>query len=159
MGDGDCFDTVSCFSRGSIPAIDLDKCTVATPAAGTGLNVAIVLPSGGPGICGREACYVPLLPSKDAGWTESGGRITVPPATCARIKTGAALGVAVTTACRTRSESVPTCGPWSSVTSEPGTKDAGPPDGVVAPEAGPDAGVDAADASDVGDAADAADGG
>jgi len=38
------------------------------------------------------------------------------------------LAVAVTTACESKQESIPPCGPWSSVTSNPGNFDAGAPD-------------------------------
>jgi formylglycine-generating enzyme required for sulfatase activity len=49
---------------------------------------------------------------------------------------GSVLAVAVTTACEAKTAAVPTCGPWSSVTQDPGEFDAGAPDVAALQDAG-----------------------
>ena len=144
-GDGTCFDTVGCFAQGAEVAVDLASCTIAEPpAGGNGLNVGLVLPAGGDGICGPRACLIPLDAESPSGWQKSLGRIVLPKAACEKLGGGKIRGVAVSTTCETKTESVPTCGPWSSVQTDPGTFDAGPPDMWVGPPAdsGNDGSVD-----------------
>jgi hypothetical protein len=95
--------------------------------------------AGVPGICSAEACYVPLDQDATEGWSESGDKILLPPAVCNRLTSPSSpnlsiLGVAVTTSCATKTPSVPTCGPWSSVGGSTATFEAGTPAGF---DAGP----------------------
>jgi hypothetical protein len=129
-GMGDCFDTVACFAGGQDVTVDLSTCTVAnvvTKSSGTGVSVAIVLPAGSGGICGPQACLVPLDADSTTGWTLNGDKIQLPKSVCDRLIAGTAKAIAVTTGCASKTASIPTCGDWSSVSTEPGTFDAGTP--------------------------------
>lgn len=111
-GDGSCFDTQPCFDGSQDAMVDLAACTLPPPSGGKGVNVAIR--TEGDGICGVNGCLVPLDGNSDAGWKESGGAIHLPLALCKRLGDGTAAAVAVSTACATKTASLPTCGPWSS---------------------------------------------
>jgi hypothetical protein len=121
---GTCLDTVACFSQGQQAAVDLATCTVPVPSGGAGVNVAVLRAPNTEGICGTQACLVPLDAESAEGWQQDGQRAFLPQAVCNRIKDGKAQGVAVTTACPTKTQRVPPCGPWSSVETQPGTFDA-----------------------------------
>jgi len=127
-GTGTCFDTVPCFSQGAGVEVDISTCSIAQPASGKGTNVALVMPPDSDGICGPDACLIPLDADSAEGWRVENGRIVLPSAVCERLEEGKIVAVAVTTACETKTSSVPTCGPWSSVTEKPGNFDAGAPD-------------------------------
>jgi hypothetical protein len=148
-GDGACFDTVNCFASGQMVDVDLDTCSVARPASDA-LNVALVPPPGRPtGICGSEACFVPLDANERFGFRIAGTRIHLPFEACTRIRDGRLLGVATTLSCPTKTVKSPTCGPWSSArgglyTNQApapiGYRDASadaPTDANVLPETGP----------------------
>ncbi|MBI3201490.1 MAG: hypothetical protein HYZ29_08105 [Myxococcales bacterium] len=124
-GDGKCFDTAPCFSKGAVVAVEMSTCSIAKPAAGTGVNVALVMPAGSAGICGAATCLIPLDANAETGWREEAGRLVLPPAACERLNTGAVTGVSVTTSCETKTERTPTCGPWSSVDASSGEPDGG----------------------------------
>ncbi len=109
-GSGDCFDTVACFSDGAEVAVDPGTCSIVSGDANA--SVALVRPPETEGICGPEACLVPL--DSDA-WTVDEGRILLPAAACEHLATGNVNGVAVTTACQPKTVSLPLCGPWSSI--------------------------------------------
>jgi hypothetical protein len=135
---GACFDTVGCFASGYAATLEA-PCSIEFPRLGSadqGVNVALVRPPGTQGICGSEACLVPLNAESDSGWKTSGGRIALPAAVCDRLQDGSILGVAVTTACAEKSETEPTCGLWSTVTAVQATTDAGAPSGIVIPSSG-----------------------
>jgi len=79
--------------------------------SGFGLNVAVVRPPSSDGICGSNACLLPL--DRDpftgpivTGWREAADRAVLPRVVCER-----SLPVMITTACSTKN--APTCGPWS----------------------------------------------
>jgi hypothetical protein len=152
---GECFDTLGCFSTGYVEPFDATDCTMAEPS-GSGVNVALVLPPGGAGICDDHTCLVPLDQASD-GWSDLGnGRLQLPPAVCT-LKSGTIQGVAVTTSCATKTPTTPTCGAWSSVSSNLGSIDAAAPDGAGATgslDAGPS--QDAAPPFDAGPTTDAA---
>lgn len=134
---GQCFDTVPCFAEGFAAQVDESDCTIALPGSNAdSTNVAIVTAKGGGGICGSQSCLVPLDAHSDAGWQEKDGRIALPEAVCQRLDDGRALAVALTTACEPKTEGIPTCGPWSSVTPSEGSFDGKAPRGVL------DAGMD-----------------
>ncbi len=111
QGDGACFDTLACFTNGK-PAIVSADCSIERETqSGFGLNVAVVRPPASDGICGSNACLLPL--DRDpftgplvTGWREKDGRVFLPSAICER-----SLPVLVTTSCATKN--APTCGPWS----------------------------------------------
>lgn len=126
-GEGSCFDTSACFATGAATAIDAN-CTVLRPP-GNDINVALAVPDGAGGICSGGACLIVLEPNSPYGWTQSGDRIQLPTGVCDLITKKKAVGVAVTTACPTKSPTLPTCGPWSAI-KDPATLDAGPPQGL-----------------------------
>ena len=141
-GGGTCLDTVGCFAKGFDVAVDLATCSFAKPAtsgdasADKGFNVALVKPPSTDGICGPQACLIPIDSDRELGWYEDAGKIKLPPATCQRVKDAKALGFAYTTACATKDSSIPTCGAWSSVQgTEPPNNDAAAPLGEPQPEA------------------------
>ena len=137
---GACLDTIACFANGVIADVDTSDCSIPTPTStGAGLNVAMIRQPGVPGICSSEACYVPLDEDPQEGWTNTGTKIMLPPAVCNRLTAPATpklsiLGVVVTTSCATKTASVPTCGPWSSVGGGTATFEAGTHQGF---DAGP----------------------
>lgn len=158
---GQCFDTVSCFDGSQTETPDT-SCTLAAPGPGqdADYNVALVLPPGdNAGICGASSCLVPLERDDTDGWRIEGDRLKLPPAVCQKLGT-TVLAVATSSKCTTKTSALPTCGPWSSVTSNSGTFDSGGPeldasiDGDVSIDAppgdgGPDASLDSAtDAAD-----------
>ncbi len=154
--NGKCLDTLGCFANGFVTAVDTTDCTIPKPSGGTGLNVAIEQGPTGAGICGPDACLIPLDQAADVGWSDLGnGRLQLPPAVCDQLTKNNILGVAVTTSCPTKTESIPTCGPWNSSSSNQGTPDASAPSG-----SGSEGGVvDQSDGSTIGsdDASNAAD--
>ena len=117
--NGLCFDTLDCFADGLAAAVDLNSCSFEQPEGD--LNVAIVTPfetasgAAGAGICAEDVCFVPVDSHDTYGWKVQNGRVVLPPAACDRIELGRALSIAYTTSCRTKTNAVPTCGPWSSV--------------------------------------------
>ena len=154
-GDGTCFDTVRCFAAGAMTDVELETCTLARPA-GDAVNVALVLPPGERmGICGTEACYLPLDIDARHGVRVAGTRLQLPFEACRRLAGTSTtsqrrlLGVAVTSACAAKTVETPTCGPWSSARGGAFTEQAPSPRGYR------DADVrDAMDAADSGDAGD-----
>lgn len=147
---GQCFDTVSCFDGSQTETPD-GSCTLAAPPVGQDgdYNVALVLPPGNKaGICGATSCLVPLERDDTDGWRIEGGRLKLPPSVCQKLGT-TVLAVATSTKCTTKTSALPTCGPWSSVTSNSGTFDSGGPeldasiDGDVSIDGPTDAGQDA----------------
>jgi len=139
-GDGTCFDTLACFASDlggyvvPMSEIDTGTCSIASPGGGGPINVALVTERGQGGICygAIDRCLVPLDESKVAGWHEDNGRIVLPPGVCTPEKffSGKMLEIAVTTGCATKTEQLPTCGPWSTVDKPDGTFDAAPPTGL-----------------------------
>ncbi|HEU4583115.1 MAG TPA: hypothetical protein VFS67_32870 [Polyangiaceae bacterium] len=119
-GGGSCFDTLPCFEQSEQPALDLERCLLATPVSDD-LNVAAVLPPGGDGHCTDSACWIPLDASELSGWApaQSGDGVQLPEALCARVRAGAA-SVRTSHLCPSKSPSTPTCGPWTLVGTEPG---------------------------------------
>jgi hypothetical protein len=126
-GNGQCLDTVGCFSTGSIVPVDPGDCSIVDPG-GSQVNVSIALPPGSPGICGPEACLIPLDAESPEGWVRAGGRLKLPHAACDRPESA----VAVTTACPPKTSGIPTCGNWSVVEGNP-QGDEGAPDGYQVP--------------------------
>ncbi len=132
-GTGSCFDTVQCFASGQDAIVDMSACTIPSVAAtksGTGVSVALVRAPGSEGICGPDACLVPLDADSASGWTWNGDKIQLPKAVCSRLASGDVQAVAVTTACPSKTSELPTCGDWSSVNTNAGTFDAGAPQGT-----------------------------
>ena len=144
-GDGRCFDTIGCFSGGTIATLDPTDCSFPETRDNTFINVAIVAPPGSGGICTPAACLIPLDREGTGVWPVPAGgppiergfdfrerRVVLAPAVCERVREHAALGVAVSSYCLVKNASIPTCGPWSSVTTEPGNFDPHALDGLVA---------------------------
>jgi hypothetical protein len=140
-GDGKCFDTSGCFSSGMITQVDTTTCTIPLPKSGGTPNVALV--SGdGHGICSDGTCLVVLDQNDGDGFSIVGDQIQLPKTVCATPNDcpncnarPRPTGVAVTTACQTKTPSLPTCGPWSAIQA-PGTLDASAPSGVSGLDAG-----------------------
>jgi hypothetical protein len=138
---GLCFDTVPCLDRGRDLAPDVD-CTISIPPAEVNtLNIGLRLAPGRAGICSPTGtCYIPL-DRGDAGWQVLPGstnptRVQLPHAVCAKLTSGDAQAVRVSSACLTKTEQNPTCGSWTSV----GTKnpDKGPSGGSSSTGTPPD---------------------
>jgi hypothetical protein len=113
---GQCVDVLGCFDQGFETPVTPNPCRIQLPpgASVDSLNVGLVLPTGSQGICGPQACIVPLESDPVLGWQASGSEITLPQAVCDRI--GVDIdAVAVTTACITKKPGIPICAPWSSV--------------------------------------------
>ncbi|MBN1605241.1 MAG: LamG domain-containing protein [Polyangiaceae bacterium] len=109
--EGQCFDTLGAVQSAKALEVDLSKqCAVADVASGS--SVLLVKPAGGMGICGRAACFVPL----DARVVHGG--VELPAKACDSGGIRAVLAIPKGDA---KTESIPTCGAWSSVTSKPGT--------------------------------------
>jgi hypothetical protein len=138
---GTCLDTVGCFGAGFRVTPDAN-CTVPAPQGGMGTNIALVNVPGGTGICGPDACLIPLDQGTD-GWQLINGRIQLPPAVCTQLAAGDVLSVAATTACTTKTPAIPTCGPWSSVTTTTATFDAAAPANSVILDASSEAEAEA----------------
>lgn len=112
-GDGSCFDVGACFTAGTDAPVDLATCSI---TSGVDVNVGIRVESAG--ICGPGGCFVVLDGKSDLGWQPGpGGTIKLPRAVCDRIGSGSAAGVsvsAVSATCAQKTNTLPTCGPWSS---------------------------------------------
>jgi hypothetical protein len=127
-GDGACFDTLGCFAKGSSVALTADGgCSIAKPEGGGDVSIGLVKAPGTDGICGPEACIIPLDADGEGGWTEQNGLIVLPQAVCDKVGSGDVKALAVTTACAQKTSALPPCGAWSSVTTTPATTDAGAP--------------------------------
>jgi len=122
--DGSCFDTLACFASAETVEVD-EGCTVADP--GGDVNVAMVLPAGGDGICDAQRCLIPLSGESETGWQRGDGKLALPSAVCDRIAEGRVEGVQVSAACSVKTDAIPTCGSWSNV----GTGGAGDGGGSV----------------------------
>ena len=117
QGSGTCFDTVPCMIGGTIAKPDAN-CTIPRPPGAGDVNVALRVPSGG--ICddAETNCFVPLDRNGRDGFVDpgsNGGPILLPKAACTRLAEGRVTGIIVSTTCATKTETTPTCGPWSSV--------------------------------------------
>ena len=153
---GLCFDTVRCFDAGWDVVPD-DDCVVEVDVPeGYALNLGLLNPSNGDGICDEdeERCYVPLDRNSLFGWRYARGsdrdsepiRAQLPEAVCEKLEQDEIEAVRATLACDTKTLQYPTCGPWSSV--ETAFKTGDPPTPPRPPAS--DAGVDAAAPVDAG---------
>jgi hypothetical protein len=72
-GDGQCFQTLECLDDPAAltiqPVMHNGDCTVTWPSNDPKLNLGLLLPPGGDGICNDERCYVPLDGRTPNGWT------------------------------------------------------------------------------------------
>lgn len=116
-GDGRCFDVLACFGADAPVALDAATCTATLAGvapADPNLSFAVKLPAtAGTGECRADGCLVPL--DKGSGWKAEGAGVSFSKAICARIASGAALGIVRATACPTKDATVPSCGPASRV--------------------------------------------
>lgn len=122
--NGLCFDTLKCFES-SFRVVPDEDCTVEVGVPeGYELNLALLNPENGDGICKRAEeppCYIPLDKNNTFGWKTATGskptsvRAQLPAAVCTKLGAGEVAGVQATLACATKTLQFPTCGPWSSV--------------------------------------------
>ncbi len=114
---GRCFDVLACFGAATRVDVDLAACSASlagTTESDPNLSFAVALPpSAAVGECRGDSCLVPL--DKGTGWKGGGAGVTFPKAVCARIQSGAALGIVRTGACPTKDAATPSCGPASRV--------------------------------------------
>lgn len=114
---GRCFDVLACFGSASAVTVDAPTCSAGLSGVDPNdpnLSFAVSLPAAaGTGECAGGTCLVPL--DKGTGWRPGGAGVTFPRALCARLASGAALGVVRTTACAAKDQATPSCGPASSV--------------------------------------------
>lgn len=142
-----CIDVLGCFAQGQQVAVDTSDCSVALPGGSAeGANLGLVLAPGDQGICSSTGCVVVLDKDELLGWTQSAGRALLPKAVCDKLGSSV-TGVALTTACTTKTTAIPTCGAWSLIN---GTfsEDAGVP---AALDGGAEGGLDASTDGSVGD--------
>jgi hypothetical protein len=96
------------------------------PTTGTGsppstFNVALKFPPGGDGICGPSGCFIPLDANSPTGYQVNGDRVQLPKKICQLLSAPQGNGSSRPTVvfsdngCNSKTEGVPTCGPWSSV--------------------------------------------
>jgi hypothetical protein len=114
---GRCFDVRACF--GPAASVQVDRASCSAPLDGVdsndpNLSFAVQLPtSAATGECRAGDCLVPL--DKGTGWKLGGPGVSFPKAICARLESGAALGIVRTTACPSKDATTPSCGPASLV--------------------------------------------
>ena len=137
LSGGVCLDVLGCFAQGAEVVPDA-SCRVQLPsAAEDNVNIGLVLPPGGPGICGGQACIVALDRDDLVGWRLQDGRAQLPPAICERLGKDI-QAVALTTHCAAKTTQTPICGPWTNIAGE-FALDAAPP---TALDGGTEAGED-----------------
>jgi len=123
--NGLCFDTVKCFES-SFRVVPNEDCIVELGVpGGYELNLALLNPKAGDGICARggDPCYIPLDRDASFGWTYAKGsrasskplRAQLPVAVCTKLAAGEIQQVQATLECATKTMQFPTCGPWSAV--------------------------------------------
>lgn len=116
-GDGRCFDVLACFGAAAPVTLDPTACTATSLGVAPtdpSLSFAVKLPpSANTGECRSDGCLVPL--DKGSGWKPEGAGVSFPKAICARITSGAALGIVRTMACPSKDLTVPSCGAASRV--------------------------------------------
>lgn len=107
--DPPCFNVPECFASASQVVVRQSDCSIDAPEGGQGVNVAIE--TTGDGFCAtNNRCFIPLDGFSSTGWTTTeGARLKLTAGACAA--NDAIKGVAVTTACPTKTLSVPTCAP------------------------------------------------
>jgi alpha-tubulin suppressor-like RCC1 family protein len=141
--EGRCFPTETCFDAGFDVVAD-DGCTVELAASESDqANFALRTGLGADGICSESDCYVPLDGADGFGFVELEGtasrrRFQLPEGVCRALDEGRAEGLVASLACRTKTPSTPTCGPWSSVEGDGAGSviDGGTPSAGGAPGAG-----------------------
>jgi hypothetical protein len=124
---GVCHDTLGCFEQGFLEPLNVDRCSIRAPEAGgeQSFNVALVLPPAEIGICNSSGCLVTLDADPEEGYEIVAGEVRLPALVCQQVLDGSVLAIAATRACPTKTPAIPTCGPWSAVGSQPGTRDGG----------------------------------
>jgi hypothetical protein len=127
-GNGNCFDTVSCFAS-PLTVTPGSGCTVALPAGVNAADINVALETTGanvPGICNATGqCFVPVDMSATEGWTLSGSTLTLPPGVCTPFKKTTPFTVVLSSSCPSKVPQIPTCGPWSSAGNAEHTLDGG----------------------------------
>lgn len=118
--NGACFDTLQAFQNA--PALETrdSVCTLASVPRGSSLG--LVRPPATMGICGRATCFVPIDAELVESWRDPSNllQVDLPNPFCRQLSRGGALAVVTPRAYPVKTESLPTCGAWSSVTSRPG---------------------------------------
>lgn len=123
--EGLCFETVQCFADGFWVIPNQDCIVEVDVEEGYQLNLALLNPKSGDGICNRsgDACYIPLDRDAQFGWNYVRGtnasskpvRAQLPKAVCTKLDAGEIEAVYATRTCATKTLRFPTCGPWSAV--------------------------------------------
>ncbi|MFO0676072.1 MAG: hypothetical protein U0169_06035 [Polyangiaceae bacterium] len=111
---GRCFDTLTEFADAEPLTVDPATCSFEDTSTFP-LNVALRLGPGSTGICDGVHCYVPLAEG-DGGFRRDGTKVVLAKAFCRELATlgGDATFVRGTVG-GMRTESSPTCGPWSAI--------------------------------------------
>ncbi|MCK6588014.1 MAG: hypothetical protein L6Q76_10560 [Polyangiaceae bacterium] len=142
QGDGTCFDVVGCIEGGSLhtPVVRANPdaegaaekpevCSIEVDPSAGDMNFAILTETSG--MCGESGCFVALDGNSAAGWVRAGDQTTIvlPDAVC-RMRGEKVRGVVAAPlkpGCPLKEVRTPTCGPWSSVGSEPAPSPASKP--------------------------------
>lgn len=117
-GEGKCFDLSACFATTfPVPAMQPNcRMTIPQGQGTSAVNFGLRSQNGGAGVCGQNGCVVPLDFGGSEGWSVQGTELVFPKAVC----DVAQLGVELVGAqgCPSKVASMPTCGPWSSVSGQ-----------------------------------------
>jgi hypothetical protein len=118
--DGQCFDTLQAFQ--GAPALEVGESGCMLPSVPQGGSLGLVKPPGTKGICGRAACYVPIDAQIVDEWRNplNPQEVALPDPFCTQLSKGNIRAVVMPTVYPVQTESLPTCGAWSSVTSRSG---------------------------------------
>jgi hypothetical protein len=153
QGGGSCFDVTTCFAGATLVG-DLHSCSfsLAQGVDASNLNLALATSSTGACIASLDECLVPLAEDPNAGWTASGGTVTLAPGACSKAQqVGVQLFQVTSGACPPKTLTTLVCEPTSPNGGESlpeggdaTVADAGDATVEVEAEAGfPDAGFDA----------------
>jgi hypothetical protein len=106
-----CFDVAKCFSMATEMMPDpTDGCSFkSTKLFATGVNVALRLEPGSPGVCTQTACWI-VLDSDGGGFTVGNDdRVFLPEYICQQRSQGVNLRVAMSMQCGSKTQSQPLC--------------------------------------------------
>jgi hypothetical protein len=135
---GTCFDVTACFAGATLVS-DVSSCSfpLAEGASASNLNLALATSTTGACIASIDECLVPLVEDPNAGWTLSGGTVTLAPGACTKAQqAGVQLFQATSGACPAMALTALVCEPTN------------PNSGGSLPEGGDATVSDAGDASD-----------
>jgi hypothetical protein len=112
---GGCFDVTTCFAGATLVG-DVNSCSfsLAQGVDASNLNLALATSTTGACIASIDECLVPLAEDPNAGWTVSGGTVTLAPGACSKAQqVGVQLFQATSGACPAMALTTLVCEPTS----------------------------------------------